>query len=372
MDSYERISLALKRKEPDRVPVIIFTDIEKNNLSSGAIGYVREFIDAQHNYLCDELSYICFPGIGADLRKQEEPLDDGWIRRSYLNEDTVFTELLKYSTRGMYRNYRKHILNDITDIISVMGLPYIKPEANKKYREQAESFSRETRNKMTVNEFCVFEVHDPVSFLCANADPQEAAVWTLTERSLLNEYLSMLSERLLEYLEYLLKNHELNAFFIISGAEFAIPPLMSPADFEEFVMPYDRKIIELIHKYGKQVIVHCHGKTKNFIRRFIEMGADGIHPLDPAGMTGDCVIGNVKADYGREVCLIGNIQYQDFVEGTPRQMEAKVRFLMEAAKNEGGFILSPSCPLFQDNSDKKIELNIKAYIDAGLKYGAYK
>jgi len=103
----------------------------------------------------------------------------------------------------------------------------------------------------------------------------------------------------------------------------------------------------------------------------LKWARDGIHPLEPVGATGDCDLNTVKQRYGRRICLVGNIQYEDFAEMTPPQMKSRVKQLMDAAKAGGGFILSPACPLFHSRMPEKIEANIRAYVDAGLEYGRY-
>ena len=45
--------------------------------------------------------------------------------------------------------------------------------------------------------------------------------------------------------------------------------------------------------------------------------------------------------------------------------------VMDDAKEGGGFILSPACPLFHGHMPERIERNIKAFIDAGIAYGRY-
>ena len=102
------------------------------------------------------------------------------------------------------------------------------------------------------------------------------------------------------------------------------------------------------------------------------MGADGIHPLEPVGMTGDCDIEEIKRKYGKHICLTGNVQYEDFYERNPQQIETIVSKLVLAAKENGGFILSPACPMYHDKQTaQRINRNLCAFIDAGLKYGKY-
>jgi uroporphyrinogen-III decarboxylase len=144
---------------------------------------------------------------------------------------------------------------------------------------------------------------------------------------------------------------------------------MGPSAFRELVEPYDGRLIELMHRHGMRVYYHCHGKVRQFLPRFIAMGADGIHPLEPVGTTGDCDLGEVKREFGKDICLIGNVQYDDLVRGTPEEIDALVRNAAAAGRG-GGFILSPSCTPYHNPMPAAVERNLIRYIDAGLRYGA--
>ena len=157
----------------------------------------------------------------------------------------------------------------------------------------------------------------------------------------------------------------------IGGAEYAIPPLMSPKAFQEYIVPYDGKLIEVIHEHGGLVYYHSHGKVREFIPSFIDIGADGLHPLEPVGATGDCDLVEVKRLFGRDICLMGNIQDHDLARLSREQIEQIVRNAVLAAKDGGGFILSPSCTPYHNPMPDRLEENIMTFIEAGLKYGQY-
>lgn len=176
-------------------------------------------------------------------------------------------------------------------------------------------------------------------------------------------------ERQAACLEAVLPRLGVPAIMNIGGAEYAIPPLMGPAAFRELVEPYDGPLIELMHRHGMLVYYHCHGKVRQFLPGFIAMGADGIHPLEPTGTTGDCDLAEVKREFGRDICLIGNLQYDDLVRRTPQEIASLVRHVVATAGG-GGFILSPSCTPYHNPMPAAVERNIMSFIDAGVRYGA--
>ena len=118
-------------------------------------------------------------------------------------------------------------------------------------------------------------------------------------------------------------------------------------------------------------MTHKAPRKSVFIEDFIHMGADGLHPLEPVGATGDCDLREIKRLYGKDICLVGNVQYEDFARSSPEEMDRCVRDTMVAAKAGGGFILSPACPFYHRLLPAQIVRSIEAFIDAGHRHGAY-
>ena len=155
------------------------------------------------------------------------------------------------------------------------------------------------------------------------------------------------------------------------GPELCIPPLQSPADFDEFVVEYDRKLIDLIHAYDGLVWCHCHGGMARVLDGFLAMGIDVLNPVEPPPM-GDVTLAQAKARVGHRITLEGNIEQGEFY----RASTSRIRQLVRQAIREGapgyGFILCPTSG-FQEWSevDDRYVANYLAYIDEGLKAGRY-
>ena len=177
-------------------------------------------------------------------------------------------------------------------------------------------------------------------------------------------------ERLLDELKYCLEN-DLGPIYHFCGPEFALPPLMSPGDFEEFVVGYDTQLIDLIHSYeGKYVHMHSHGKVGKFLEKFAEMGVDGLNVLEPPPI-GDTILSDAKARIGDRVCLIGNIQYDDLARGTEQSIERLVAEAIEQAAPGGGFILSPCATPYERPLPQKASRNLIHYLKMARKHGSY-
>ena len=142
-------------------------------------------------------------------------------------------------------------------------------------------------------------------------------------------------------------------------------PIMSPASFEEFVLPGLARIVKAIKDRGAYVVKHCDGNIWPILDMIVSTGVDAINPLEPVA---DMEISAVKKKYGDKVCLIGNIDCGDLLcLGSPDEVEAEVlRCIREAGKN-GGYILSSSNSI---SSSVKPE-NFLRLLETGRKYGTY-
>jgi uroporphyrinogen-III decarboxylase len=163
----------------------------------------------------------------------------------------------------------------------------------------------------------------------------------------------------------------LKPIFAWVGPELCIPPLMSPRDFDEFVLPFDKPLCDLIHERGGYVWVHCHGKMGPVLERFVRMGVDVLNPIEPPPM-GDITLPEAFARVGDRMGLEGNIETHDLMTATPERMRTLVRQAMEAGKGRR-FILCPSSGYMEaaQPTERNIQ-NLLTYLDEGARCAGQK
>lgn len=131
------------------------------------------------------------------------------------------------------------------------------------------------------------------------------------------------------------------------GGGDASSTVISPRIFDEYVAPYDSKLIALAHEMGQRVVYHTCGGMMPFLERIAAMNPDGMETLTPPDMGGDMRLAEAKARIGDKVCLIGGFdQFHFFVDCTEEDTRAEVRRCFEEAGRNGGYILSPSDHFF--------------------------
>jgi uroporphyrinogen decarboxylase len=141
-------------------------------------------------------------------------------------------------------------------------------------------------------------------------------------------------------------------------------PMFSPKILREFFFPYIKKFIDECHSHGIPVMKHSDGNLYPILDQLIDLGIDGLHPIEPSVMD----LGKVKQLYGDRIFLRGNVDCVHILPyGSDEDVRRDVRRCIDAAAKGGGFILSDSNSL---HSNVKTE-NIKIMVDETRKYGKY-
>jgi len=154
---------------------------------------------------------------------------------------------------------------------------------------------------------------------------------------------------------------------ILTGDDFAgtMGPLMSPNHFEEFILPYLKKAVDIAKKYNLPFIKHTDGNIWKIIDMIVDSGIDALHPIEPlAGMD----IGEVKEKYGDRICLVGNVDCSELLpNGTKEDVIEAVKETISKASPGGGHIITSSSSIHPAVKPE----NYKYMIDAVKKYGKY-
>lgn len=129
----------------------------------------------------------------------------------------------------------------------------------------------------------------------------------------------------------------------ICGPEYASEPYLPPTLFDEFVVQYDKPLVDSIKKYGGFARLHSHGRLKNILPLIDKLDIDGLDPIEPPHQ-GDMNLIDVRREYGHKWVLFGNIEITDIENLDPSDFQAKVsQALKEGTTGKGrGFVLMPS------------------------------
>lgn len=243
--------------------------------------------------------------------------------------------------------HAKRFLENEADVAAFRSLPYAPPrvDVSSLQRRQAELGER-----AAVAHF----VDDALQVIAGHFEPGEFAVWCATRRAEIVALLGMMAERILNYVRAILEDGG-RPVFVMVGPEFATPPLLSPALFREFVLPYDRPLVALMHHYACPVVMHCHGRLAGVLEYIAEVGVDGLHPLEEPP-TGDITLAEAVRRVEDRLTIVGNVPVDLLFRGEPRDVRAECRRVLEAASG-GRLILSPAAAPYESPFSERSHWN---------------
>ncbi|MFN8006665.1 MAG: uroporphyrinogen decarboxylase family protein [Terriglobia bacterium] len=147
--------------------------------------------------------------------------------------------------------------------------------------------------------------------------------------------------------------------FALKSGLFVRPPL-----FQKIWRPHYDRILAPAREAKIPIMFHSDGKIDDGIEMLLEMGVDGITPMDPSGVD----YKDYKKRYGSRLTLFGNIDITwPLVQGNPTDVERDVRDHMEVLKPNGRWVAGSSHSIINYIPHE----NFISMINAFHKYGRY-
>jgi len=135
-------------------------------------------------------------------------------------------------------------------------------------------------------------------------------------------------------------------------------PFFSPKAYRRRLLPYTRRVAEAI---TKPWIYHSDGNMLPLLDDLLSQGMNAIHPLEPGSMDLD----DLKHRYGRRCALVGNIDIDLLVRGTPDEVRQQVRERIAQLGPNYGYLLSSSNTITEHCRPENVVAMVEALRDHG-------
>ena len=140
--------------------------------------------------------------------------------------------------------------------------------------------------------------------------------------------------------------------------------MVSPEILKQYAFPWFRRMVELTHSRDALAIFHSDGKLDLIVDDLIDIGFDGLNPVEPGAMD----IVQVKKRVEGRIGLLGNIDLgYTLTRGAPQEIEEEVRGRIRDLAPGGGYCLGSANSI----PDYVPFDNYMAMREAWLKYGRY-
>ncbi len=114
-------------------------------------------------------------------------------------------------------------------------------------------------------------------------------------------------------------------------------PMMSPAMFEEIILPHDAAVVAAVKQAGACCIKHTDGDIRKIMDQLVNTGLDALGPLqDVPGMELDGVLKR----YPGRIAVMGNIDVDLLARGTVDDVVAATWRLLRQVSTVGAHIMS--------------------------------
>lgn len=165
---------------------------------------------------------------------------------------------------------------------------------------------------------------------------------------------------LLEYctevcIAYHKKLLEMGAHMTSMGESTAGPDVLSPSMYEEFAMPYEKKVIDAVHKAGGLISLHICGNATGIIERMVSLGADVLEIDQKTDLW-------VAREATKGKCtLLGQIAPSTLYSGTKEEVSKEVKNSLDiiGGTKATRFIFGPGCALGGDTPVENVEWMIQ-------------
>jgi len=139
-------------------------------------------------------------------------------------------------------------------------------------------------------------------------------------------------------------------------------PFVSPAQFKSHYWPTLKPMIEELWANGHQTLFYAEGNWNRHLDSFAELPDRSIvYHVD----RGD--IFEVHRKLGRKFCLSGGIPNHLLSYGTPDEVRARCRQVIDGVAKDGGYIMDASAIMQNDTNPE----NLKAMTEFTREYGVY-
>jgi uroporphyrinogen decarboxylase len=120
---------------------------------------------------------------------------------------------------------------------------------------------------------------------------------------------------------------------------------LSREHYQEFVVPYEKKLAQAVRDAGGFVYTHTCGAIGDRLDLIVESGVNGIECLDPPPL-GNTDLAEAKEKFGKQIFIKGNVDSVNvLLRGTPDKVREDVRQRLAIGSAGGGFILSTACSI---------------------------
>ena len=382
MNGRERIALAMRHKEADRVPVMCQLALGHYFLNAGLApheiwftseGFAEALITMQRRYQFDGI-LINLPGrprnVLSEIKKVEKtqkgelvtwrnghvtiiPWDDNaqyvyparpdlQPRADLTTLDPDHLEMIDQHPGYVWNTYHIPWLEGKSDFGPMSDVPDY-------FLDTIDLVRTKTNGEISVHG----EVFSPFTHYLELIGYQNAIIGLVKNKEKVKALLDRLTDASIAWAVAQAKR---GVDAVLISSAFAGGGFISPKMYAEYVVPYERRVADAVKKINVPVYTHTCGKIGDRLELMEQTGTMGIDTLDPHPL-GNVELADAKNGVGQRLFLKGNMNSVSILEYTTKEeVIAEAAERIEIGKPGGGYILSSACSIAPRVEPWKMEL----------------
>jgi len=333
MNGFERITDALEGKQPDTTPIMLHNFM----LAAREAGFTQaQYRENPHNIA------------ESFIKAVEKYQYDGIV----VDVDTVTLAgavgvLIDFPEMQPATSFQG-LINNIQDI------KYLKPIDIEKYKyvqiwlEAVRILKEYFKNELYIRGNCD---QAPFSLASIIRTPQEWVMDLYESEELAFQLLEFCCDVTCRFIGLMAQT---GADMLSNGDSPAGPEMISPQLYSKYALPFEKRVIDHAHSYGKDYALHICGDTSDILGKMIKTGTDAI---DLDYKTNLRYAHNLLKN---KIVFIGNLDPSGVLaKGTVEQVQQKTEELIQVYYDSPRFILNAGCAIPDSTPEKNLKTMIK-------------
>ena len=345
--NFERLTTALKRGQPDRVPIIEITVSQQ---------VMEAFLGKRIESLADHVEFYWRAGYDSMNVWPAYNMNPAGQQPKEGVRSTVFRRSV-YTDEPESRVWRAERAGVITSSDELQKYQW--PTKDDLNVQPLETIGPVLRNGMKA--IVISSLHEHAVSLMGT---ETMLLGIYDQPELVAEVYRRVGELILHLFERSVEYPAIGALWLGDDLAYTEGLFFSLDFIRQNIFPWYRKIADVAKSHNLPLIFHSDGDIRPILPDLADIGFDAIHPIEPKAM--DIVA--TKRDWGNRFCIIGNIDLcYTLPRGTPQEVEEEVRLRIEQLAPGGGYVLSSA-----NSVPEYVPLpNYVAMVQAVRKYGTY-
>ena len=354
MNARERLLCVLRGEIPDEVPVSPFVQEEY-------LSYYFDKKDTSRLYdavqLAKELGFDLITrqyinAIPYFLQRSEENWQvsvkearegDNYVRRTRIvtPERTMEqVEAAPYNENiltGIHFSTVEYLIKDEEDFAAFKKNCPKHSKEDEEYIIQQGEIARKEVGDLGIT--CPWSIGGVYNLVSTYMNVQDMLCDALADEEYYEEYMNFFTDMVAEEHEIYAKS----AFDAVGiQGNIANGAIMGADYFDEYVLPYERRALDVLIKAGKPTIYHNCGNAKVLYPEYKKLGITVWETVAEAPQ-GDSILAEAKEYFGEDLILSGNFDQVHFLkEATPELVEERAYKQMMTGKKNGHYIFACS------------------------------